>query len=192
MQEPTAVAGAHLFGPRFLDRTRETLRRHRDTPDINPLVADVRRCGARVETRLVEGWRRCQGDPTELLALNRQVLDDLVGVAPDLPDCRVQGRVVIDPTASVRDAVIHGPVVIGPGCTVSGAFIGPYSAIGARVRIEGAEIEDSIVLPGASILHIGGRLAASVVGRDARVFRDFAIPRALRLHVGEGAQVALR
>jgi hypothetical protein len=24
------------------------------------------------------------------------------------------------------------------------------------------------------------------------VFRDFAIPRALRLHVGEGAQVALR
>jgi hypothetical protein len=60
------------------------------------------------------------------------------------------------------------------------------------VRIEGAEIEDSIVLPGASIMHIGGRISASVVGRNARIFRDFTLPRALRLQVGDGARVALR
>jgi hypothetical protein len=40
-------------------------------------------------------------------------------------------------------------------------------------------------------MHVGGRLVASVVGRDARVFRDFSLPRALRLRVGDGTEVAL-
>lgn len=39
--------------------------------------------------------------------------------------------------------------------------------------------------------HVGGRLVASVVGRDARVFRDFSLPRALRLRVGDGTEAAL-
>jgi len=36
-----------------------------------------------------------------------------------------------------------------------------------------------------------GRIVASVVGRDARVFRDFSLPRAMRLRVGDGTEVAL-
>ena len=70
------------------------------------------------------------------------------------------------------------------------SYIGPYTSIGADVRIEGAEVERSIILPGASIMHIGGRLVGSVVGRDARVFRDFSLPRALRLNVGDGGEVS--
>ena len=57
--------------------------------------------------------------------------------------------------------------------------------------IEGSEVEHSIILAGASISHLGGRLEASVVGPRARVFRDFRLPKALRLNVGEGAQVTL-
>jgi hypothetical protein len=32
---------------------------------------------------------------------------------------------------------------------------------------------------------------ASVVGRDARVARDFSLPRAMRLNVGDGGEVVL-
>jgi hypothetical protein len=59
------------------------------------------------------------------------------------------------------------------------------------VLIEGAEVEHSIIMPEASIRHLGGRLEASIVGPRAEVFRDFRLPTALRLHVGEGAQVSL-
>ena len=52
-------------------------------------------------------------------------------------------------------------------------------------------MEHSINLPGASIKHLGKRLEASVVGPGAKVFRDFGLPRALRLNVGEGAEVSL-
>jgi hypothetical protein len=59
------------------------------------------------------------------------------------------------------------------------------------VVIENAEVEHSIILPGASIRHLGGRLEASVVGPRARIFRDFRLPRAYRVNVGEGAEIAI-
>jgi glucose-1-phosphate thymidylyltransferase len=77
------------------------------------------------------------------------------------------------------------------GAQVIDSYIGPHTSIGERVHVEGAEIERSIVLSGASIQYVGGRVVASVVGRNARVFRDFSVPRAIRLQVGDGDQVAL-
>ena len=71
------------------------------------------------------------------------------------------------------------------------AYVGPYTSIGAGARIEGTEIERSIVSPGASVTHVGGRLVASLIGCDARVFRDFSLPRAMRLRVGDGDEIAL-
>jgi hypothetical protein len=40
-------------------------------------------------------------------------------------------------------------------------------------------------------MHVGTRLVSSLVGRGAHVFRDFSLPRAMRLCVGEGDEVAL-
>ncbi len=63
----------------------------------------------------------------------------------------------------------------------------------ARVRGSRApgKIERSIISPGASVLNVGSRLTSSLVGRGTRVFRDFSLPRAVRLWVGEGDEVAL-
>jgi glucose-1-phosphate thymidylyltransferase len=82
--------------------------------------------------------------------------------------------------------------VIGANATILDAFFGPYTAIGGGARIEGAEIEHSIVCSGAEVLHVGARLESSVVGRDARVARVFSVPRGVRLHIGDGASVVLQ
>ncbi len=86
---------------------------------------------------------------------------------------------------------MRGPAVIGAGVRLRDAYVGPYTSIGHDVVIEGAEVEHSIVMPEASIRHLGDRLEASVIGPHARVFRDFRLPRALRLNVGRGAEVSL-
>ena len=91
----------------------------------------------------------------------------------------------------MQGSVIVGPAVIGSGARITDSYIGPYTSIGERARVEGTEVERSIIASGASVMHVGGRLVASVVGRDARVFRDFSLPRALRLRVGDGTEVAL-
>src|SRR5262249_21684837 len=104
---------------------------------------------------------------------------------------RIEGRVHIDPTATVTTSVIVGPVVVGARAQVTGAYVGPYTSIGDGARVEGAEIERSIISPGASVMHVGARLVSSLVGSGAHVFRDFSLPRATRLRVAEGDEVAL-
>jgi glucose-1-phosphate thymidylyltransferase len=187
------VAGVCLFGADGL--ARASIRAGRDSSDTglknvaDRLVDD----GASFDVLRVNGWRQYMGDPLDLLELNRIALDRLEPgpLQPYNHGNRIEGRVQIHQDAYVRGSVIVGPTVIGPGAHISDAYIGPYTAIGARAVVEGAEIERSIVDVGASITHVGDRLVSSVVGRDARVFRDFSLPRALRLRVGEGAQVAL-
>jgi glucose-1-phosphate thymidylyltransferase len=142
---------------------------------------------------VLDGWRGYRGRPSELLELNRLVLDRLDGDPPRLgrDGNRIEGRVQIHADASVRDSVIAGPVVIAAHARVADAYIGPYTAIGRGATVEGAEVERSIIADGASVVHVGTRITASVVGPGARVFRDFSLPRALRLHVGDDAEVGI-
>jgi len=107
------------------------------------------------------------------------------------PDSRIEGRVEIDPTATISDSVISGPVVIGPHAQIIGAYIGPYTSIGAGVTIRGAEIERSIVSEGATIKHLAARIEGSTIGRGAQVSREFSLPRGVRMHLGEGAELVL-
>jgi glucose-1-phosphate thymidylyltransferase len=72
---------------------------------------------------------------------------------------------------------------------VEDSFVGPYTAIGEGARLEGAEVENSIVFGGSAILHVGARLESCVIGRAARVERRFSVPRAMRLHLNDSASV---
>jgi glucose-1-phosphate thymidylyltransferase len=161
--------------------------------DFAAIGNQVARAGGSGEVRVARRWRHFTGDALELLDMNRTILDalDCEAVANPEEGNRFEGKISIHPTARVSSSVIVGPVIIGAEAHISDSYIGPHTAIGERVRIEGAELERSIVLDDASVLYVGSRLVTSIVGRQARIFRDFSMPRALRLQVGEGDEVAL-
>ncbi len=190
---PGGVAGVCLLGPGALRRLASP-ERSAETLDISALAEQLARDGGRVHMRLVHKWHHFTGDALDLLDMNRTMLDTL---DPELTPTAgrrqpLRGtRSSIHPTACVTSSVIIGPVIIGADALIADSYIGPHTAIAERVRIEGAELERSIVLADASVLHVGGRLVASIVGRQARIFRDFSMPRALRLQVGDGDEVAL-
>jgi glucose-1-phosphate thymidylyltransferase len=149
--------------------------------------------GGRVRVAPVDGLLPCHGDEAALLESNRAMLERLLPSPdhPGLDDCVVQGAVDIDPTARVSRSMLRGPIIIGPGARITDAYIGPSTAIGAGAVIEGTEIEYSIVLEEAVLRFVGTRIESSVIGRRARVARTFRLPGALRLSVGEGAEVQL-
>jgi glucose-1-phosphate thymidylyltransferase len=161
--------------------------------DLTVVAQRITSAGGAIHVRLVDGWRAYRGEAVDLLELNRITLDQITTDVPQgaRDGNRIEGRVRIHESASVSGSVLVGPVVIGPGASVADAYIGPYTAIGARAHIEGAEIERSIISAGASLTHVGTRVTASVVGQNARLFRDFSLPRALRLRIGDGAVVGL-
>jgi glucose-1-phosphate thymidylyltransferase len=187
-----ALAGAQLFGPEALRLAAATVDgAHGHGPGA--LAARLEEAGGRVETRYVRDSWTYRGTIDGVLEANRMVLDALggEGVAPGHPDVRIEGRVALHPSACLERTTVRGPAVIGRGAVLRDSFVGPYSSIGEDTMIEGAEIEHSIVLAGATIRHPGRRLEASLVGEGATVARDFALPAALRLRVGERAEVRL-
>jgi glucose-1-phosphate thymidylyltransferase len=187
------LTGVCLLAAGSIGRLAESVWEPGESVDLTAICERFVRSGARVRIEPAAGWLPYAGSTAELLALNRFLLEGLSADDAELQDDsnRVEGCVIVHPTATVRSSTIMGPAIVGAGAVVQDAYIGPYTSIGARAHIEGAEIERSVILDGARITHIGGRLVGSVVGRDARIFRDFSMPRAMRLSVGDGDEVAL-
>jgi glucose-1-phosphate thymidylyltransferase len=181
-----------LLGPGALRRVL-TAGRSAQGIDFAALAERLACTGGRAQVRVVRTWRHFAGDTLDLLDMNRTLLDALESeTTPSSSDGNhFEGHVAIHPTACVTSSVIIGPVIVGAGALITNSYIGPHTSIAEGVRIEGAELERSIVLADASVLHVGGRLVASVVGRKTRIFRDFSVPRALRFQVSDGDEVAL-
>ena len=187
------TAGIYVFGPGVLELALEQQAATRWEHQIAAAADQLTAAGGQVQVRFVHDWWRYRQRPDILLQANRFFLSGLkpAPTTAALVNVELQGPVVIDPSARLRSTTVRGPVVIGPDVELADAYVGPYTCVGRGVTIENAEVEHSIILPGASIQHLGGRLEGSIIGPGARVFRDFRLPRALRLNVGEGAEIAL-
>jgi glucose-1-phosphate thymidylyltransferase len=189
-----AAAGAQLLGASFAAGVHPYLDAHRDEAEIAGLVDGLSLVEGS-DVRLIRGWRRfCEGDGSQALEMNRLLLDQL---PDDLGDqgaagCRIEGRVQIHPTALIESSTIRGPVIVGRGARISSSYVGPYTSIAEDVEIDGTEIEHSIVRAGARLLHVGARLEDTVIGRGARVSREFGVTRSLRMHLGDRAHIVLQ
>jgi glucose-1-phosphate thymidylyltransferase len=186
------VAGVCVLAPGALRHVRAVSWSDQGL-ELEAMAEGLAEHGGCIHVRMMRAWRAFAGQAVDLLDMNRAVLDmlDEHTTPAETNGNRFEGRVLIDPTATITSSVICGPAIVGAGAHIADSYIGPHTSIGEGVQVECAEIERSIVLAGASIQHVGGRLVASVVGREARIFRDFSVPRAIRLQVGDGDEVAL-
>jgi glucose-1-phosphate thymidylyltransferase len=186
---PTGVC---LLGGEVFGRLRNTLVAGPDRSFDEALARNVPGPG-RLEAREVAGWWRLTTRGSALLEANRMLLDDVESdwERATLRDCRVEGRVVAHPTALLESSLIRGPVVIGARARVRDSYIGPYTAIGDAVAVDGAEVEGSMILSRAVIRHVGRRIEESIVGSGTKVYRDFSLPTALRVRVGEDELISL-
>jgi glucose-1-phosphate thymidylyltransferase len=178
---------SYLLSPRAMS----LLMQHPDAA-ADP-IGEVHASGGTVRVQPVEGCLPCHGDLDALLDSNRRVLEGLERRIEEasLDGCEIQGPVVAHATASIRRSVLRGPAIIGPRARITDAYVGPYTSIGSGVTIEGAEIEYSIVLPGAEIAYVGARIESSVIGERARVARAFRRPSSIRMSIGQHAEVIL-
>jgi glucose-1-phosphate thymidylyltransferase len=157
-------------------------------------VADGLVAGSqRVRVGEVRGCRACAGGDDGLLHANRMLLEGLVAgdTEATLIGSEIQGAALIHPTATLESTLVRGPAVIGPGAQLTDVYVGPSTSIGEGVRIEGAEVEHSLVLAGAQISYPGARLTSSIIGPRARLVRDFHLPRGMRLTIGADSVVAM-
>jgi glucose-1-phosphate thymidylyltransferase len=187
------LAGVAVLGGAAPEIARDVEPGRGGDADLLALVERMAEVGGRVSVQQVAGCWRHAGGVDSALEANRFLLAALPDRSRrfDGAGTVVEGPAGIDESATLERCILRGPVIVGPRARVVDAYIGPYTSIAADACIEGAEIENSIVLDASRICHLGRRLEASVVGPNATVSRDFRLPRAMRLRVGEDATISL-
>lgn len=188
-----ALVGIYLFSPAVHEAIAEIKPSWRGELEITDAIQRLLEKGQTVRSHILRRWWLDTGKKDDLLEANRVVLDELI--VEDLQGevdegSKVVGRVFLAKGAQVLKSTIRGPVVIGEGTVISGSFIGPYTSIGSGCHIEGAAIEHCVILDGAKIASVQ-RLEDSIIGRNTVVSAGDPNNRALRLMVGDDAEVLL-
>jgi len=195
---PSATAeftGLSILGPRALRSVAATLAGRPDA-GLADLLHRLRADGACVATRGTYDWARLGTDQSSLLDASRIVLgsiapSDASGQHLNRESVTVHGVALIERSARIESSTIRGPVVVGARVHIRHAFIGPCTSIGDDVEIDGAEIENSVVLSDVVMRHVPQRVDSSILGSGTRISTDFGLPRGLRLQLGEQSEVTL-
>jgi glucose-1-phosphate thymidylyltransferase len=187
-----ALVGVYMFTPIVHEAARAIEPSGRGELEITDAIQHLVDRGLRVEPHVVRGWWKDTGRLNDMLAANRLVLDTIeTRIDGELIASQVDGRVVVERGARLERSTVRGPAIIGAEAHLSDCYIGPYTAIGDQCSIQNAEVEHSILLSGATVCDLAGRMESSLLGRNVRIGRDRRQPRAYRFLVGDNSEVGI-
>ncbi|MET8339254.1 glucose-1-phosphate thymidylyltransferase [Streptosporangium canum] len=187
-----ALVGVYLFTPAIHEAVAELKPSWRGELEITDAIQWLIQEGHEVESTVISGYWKDTGNVTDMLEVNRLVLESLDGRVDGRVDgaSELIGRVVVEPGAVVERSRIVGPAIIGAGARVLDSYVGPFTSIAADCVVSGSEIEYSIVLPRSSISGVS-RIEASLIGHDVEVTPAPNTPRAHRLVLGDHSKVQI-
>ncbi|WP_169951641.1 glucose-1-phosphate thymidylyltransferase [Microbispora sp. H11081] len=187
-----ALVGVYLFTPAVHRAVAELKPSRRGELEITDAIQWLIDEGHRVESTVISGYWKDTGNVSDMLEVNRLVLESLEPAVRGRADesSELIGRVVIEDGALVTGSRIVGPVVIGAGARVTDSYVGPFTSIGADCVVVNSEIEYSIVLSRSSITGVR-RVEASLIGHDVEVTPAPNTPRAHRLVLGDHSKVQI-
>lgn len=186
-----AVVGVYFFGPEIHEITPTLVPSGRGELEITDAIQGLIDAGYTVESSVIDDEWIDTGKKDDMLEANRVVLSTIQRrIDGDVDEkSHIVGDVIIEAGARVIGSTVRGPAVIGADARIEHTFVGPFTAIGDRCELIGCEIEHSIVLCDSAIRHIGPRISDSLIGKEVIVERSDQVPHAVRLLLGDHAQV---
>jgi len=187
-----ALVGVYIFSPAVHDVVSGLKPSWRNELEITDAIQGLLDRGHRVESTVISGYWKDTGNVTDMLEVNRLVLEGIEpSVAGEVDEAsELIGRVVVEAGARVERSRVVGPVIIGAGSVIRDSYLGPFTSIDRDCTVIDSEIEYSIVLRGASLDGVG-RIEVSLIGREARVTPAPRVPKAHRLVLGDHSQVQI-
>jgi glucose-1-phosphate thymidylyltransferase len=187
-----ALVGVYIFTAAVHEAVAELAPSWRGELEITEAIQWLIDHGRKVRSTVITGYWKDTGNLTDMLEVNRMVLESLESRREGTVDAGSEliGRVAIETGAQVTGSRIVGPVIIGSGSQVSGSYVGPFTSVARDCVIADSEIEYSIVLHGASIQGVR-RVEASLIGHDVEVTPAPRVPRAHRLVLGDHSKVQI-
>ncbi|MFI0351462.1 glucose-1-phosphate thymidylyltransferase [Actinomadura sp. 9N407] len=187
-----ALVGVYLFTRAVHEAVAGLKPSWRNELEITDAIQALIEGGHRVESTVISGYWKDTGNVTDMLEVNRLVLESVEPLVEGDVDASSEliGRVVVEAGASVTGSRVVGPVIVGAGSVVRDSYVGPFTSIDRDCSVIDSEIEYSIVLRGASIDGVG-RIECSLIGREVEVTPAPRVPKAHRLVLGDHSKVQI-
>ncbi|HIN70639.1 MAG TPA: glucose-1-phosphate thymidylyltransferase [Acidobacteria bacterium] len=188
-----ALVGVYMFTPEVFQAIREISLSPRNELEITDAIQKLVDNGLTVTSHIVDGWWKDTGKLEDILEANRLILETMerrVDGEVD-SDSRIDGNVIIEPGASIKQSKVQGPAIIGADARISSAYIGPFTSIMNNVRVHDSEIEHSIVLEGSDLRALQCRMTDSLIGKNVKIFRDPGTPSTYRFMLGDNSEVGI-
>lgn len=187
------IVGIYMFDQHIFEAARAIKPSWRNELEITDAIQYLIDQRLDVRAQIITDRWIDTGKKDDMLDVNRVVLADLERRIEGRVsgNSEITGNVVIEAGAEIVDSTIRGPAIIGPHSRVVRSYVGPFTSIYHHVLIEDSEIENSIVLENTHIVDAGGRIDASLIGREVRVHRSAKRPKAYMLMLGDHSQVEL-
>lgn len=185
-----ALVGVYLFDHHVFDIIEQLKPSRRGELEITDAIQGLIDRRHSVRASIVSGWWKDTGKWEDILEANRLTLERAEPVLRGTVDerSRLEGRVALAAGARVVNSVIRGPVSIGERAVIENSYVGPFTSIARDVNVRNSEIENSIVLPEASIEKMS-RIESSLIGRGAQVVHLEMCPKAYRFMIGDCSRV---
>lgn len=187
-----ALVGIYMFDHHIFEAVNAIRPSWRNELEITDAIQWLIDHGYVVSPHVHQGWWIDTGKPTDMLAANCYVLDELVPYVADdavIEASEIDRRVTVEPGARIVNSVIHGPTIIGENAVIENSYVGPYTSISHHVIIRNCEIERSIVLENTSIRDLEVRLHGSLIGRNVSIQHKTERPRTLTMNLGDYSNV---
>jgi glucose-1-phosphate thymidylyltransferase len=188
-----ALVGIYFFTAAIHDATNRITPSARGELEITDAIRTLIADGREVIPHVLDGWWIDTGKMEDMLDANRLVLKEMEGRIEGTVDgdCVVQGTVVVEAGATVRNSTLRGPLIIGSGACIENAYIGPFSAVGAECVVSNSELEYTILMERCRVVDLPHRLDASLIGRDVHIGRATSRPGGYKLMLGDHSVVGL-
>ncbi len=188
-----ALVGVYMFDRSIFQAVDKIVPSSRGELEITDAIQWLVDGGFDVRYDVIGGWWKDTGRLEDLLEANRTILDTLdMNIEGELRGrSQAHFKVVIEKGARVIDSSIRGPALIGRGSEVINSYIGPFTSIGYGCKLEGCEIEHSIVMANCTIKDVASRITDSLIGENCMVYGVTEKPRAHRLMLGDNCRVGV-
>ena len=187
-----ALVGVYMFDATVFKAVKAIKPSARGELEITDAIQWLIDQGYVVRPHVIEGWWKDTGKLEDMLEANRIILDTLLPrTEGTVVDSEIVGRVVIEAGARVIKSTVRGPAIIGRDAVIESAYVGPFTSIGDRVVLRASEVEHSILLEGASVTDVGGRIESSLIGRNVSIYRTASKPRSFNFMLGDRSEVGL-
>jgi glucose-1-phosphate thymidylyltransferase len=186
-----ALVGVYLFDASVFEAVNAIQPSPRGELEITDAIQWLVDNGRTVRPHVIGGWWKDTGKLDDMLEANRIMLDTLDGEVLGEVDEKsaIHGRVRIGAGSLVVNSTVRGPAVIGADCEIRDAYIGPYTSVNDGCAVIAAEIEHSILLPGARVVSVPLRVLDSLMGCNSVLRATAATPAGYRVMLGDNSEV---